>query len=314
MNVKTYSYVIFLVLFLFPFPHPNAQESVPHELNEILLEGIRNDFARPTVHARNLFHASIGMYDAWAAYDEEATPYLLGNTVGNYTCNFDKANLPMPADIEAAREEAISFAVYRLLIRRFQSSPGREVIYDLLDDYMVRKGYDRFHVSQDISSGNPASLGNYIGACLINMGDIDNANEASDYENLYYEPYNDPLVMAFSGNPEIQDPNRWQPLTLNVFIDQSGNVIPFNTPPFLSPEWGKVTPFSLTTEDLTIFKKTEGDYWVYNDPGAPPLLDTIDITTESEEYKWGFSLVSVWGSHLDPSDGVEIDISTHRMV
>jgi hypothetical protein len=309
MNLKTYTYVIFIALSIFPFTSPKAQENAAHELNEILLEGIRNDFARPTVHARNLFHASIGMYDAWAAYDEEAKPYLLGNTVGNYTCNFDKASLPIPVDIEAARDEAISFAVYRLLIKRFQNSPGRDATYALLDDYMLRKGYDRFHVGQDASTGNPASLGNYIGACLINMGNQDNANENSDYENQYYEPYNDPLIMAFSGNPDIQDPNRWQPLTLNVFIDQSGNVIPFNTPPFLSPEWGKVTPFSLTTEDLTIFKKTEGEYWVYNDPGAPPLLDTTAITTESEEYKWGFSLVSVWGSHLDPMDGVEIDIS-----
>ena len=47
-----------------------SQESVARQWNEVLLEAIRNDFARPTVHARNLWHTSIGMYDAWAAYDE----------------------------------------------------------------------------------------------------------------------------------------------------------------------------------------------------------------------------------------------------
>jgi len=287
----------------------HSQESSAHELNEILLEGIRNDFARPTVHGRNLFHTSIAMYDAWAAYDDEARPYLLGNTVGNYTCNFNKEDLPEPTDIEAARDEAMSFAVYRIMRQRFFSSPGRNYIFNLLDNYMSSKGYNTSHIGQDASTGNPASLGNYIGACVINMGNVDNSREIFGYDNAHYEPVNDPLVMAFPGNPDISDPNRWQPLTLNVFIDQSGNVIPFNTPEFLSPEWGVVTPFSLEPDDLTVYNRPEGEYWVYNDPGAPPYLDTTAITPMSEEYKWGFSLVSVWSSHLDPTDGVEIDIS-----
>jgi len=29
----------------------------------------------------------------------------------------------------------------------------------------------------------------------------------------------------------------------------------------------------------------------------------------SDEYKWGFSMVSIWASHLDPSDNVMWDIS-----
>jgi len=306
MNIKLLSLLLAIVVCLVP-NHASAQESAAHELNEILLEGIRNDFARPTVHARNLYHTSIAMYDAWAAYDEEAKPYLLGNTVNGVTCDYD--GVPVPADIEAAREEAISFAVYRLLRRRFANSPGRNTIYNLLDNYMNGRGYDTSFIGLSTLSGNPAALGNLIGACVINFGNFDNSNEIGGYDNQYYEPINDPLVMAFPGNPDISDPNRWQPLTLNVFIDQSGNVIPFNTPEFLSPEWGKVTPFSLKQEDLTVFKKPEGDYWVYNDPGPPPYLDTTAITPISEEYKWGFELVSEWSSHLDPTDGVEIDIS-----
>jgi len=306
MNKKIQTLLFAIIVIFIPIIG-NAQDSAAHELNEILLEGIRNDFARPTVHARNLYHTSMAMYDAWAAYDDEAKPYLLGNTVNGYTCDFD--GVPVPDDIEAAREEAMSFAVYRILRRRFSSSPGRNTIYDLLDDYMDERGYDASFVGITTTAGNPAALGNLIGACVINLGNLDNSNEVFGYENQYYEPINDPLVMAFPGNPDISDPNRWQPLTLNVFIDQSGNVIPFNTPEFLGPEWGKVTPFSLKQEDLTVFKKPEGDYWVYNDPGPPPYLDTTAITPISEEYKWGFELVSQWASHLDPRDGVEIDIS-----
>ena len=36
------------------------------------LDAIRRDLPRPTVHSRNLFHMSAGMWDAWAAYDPVA--------------------------------------------------------------------------------------------------------------------------------------------------------------------------------------------------------------------------------------------------
>ena len=46
---------------------PDARSpSVGRAWNDVLLEAIRNDFARPTVHARNLFHISAAMYDAWS--------------------------------------------------------------------------------------------------------------------------------------------------------------------------------------------------------------------------------------------------------
>ena len=40
--------------------------------NEALLAAIRRDFPAPTVHARNLYHVSAAMWDAWAAYDPVA--------------------------------------------------------------------------------------------------------------------------------------------------------------------------------------------------------------------------------------------------
>lgn len=64
--------------------------SVARQWSEVLLAAIRNDFARPTVHARNLFHVSSAMYDAWAVYADTASPYLLGRTVGSYQCDLGK--------------------------------------------------------------------------------------------------------------------------------------------------------------------------------------------------------------------------------
>ena len=60
-----------------PIPPPSAQgRSVARLWIEVMLQAIRDDTARPTVHARNLFHLSAAMYDAWAAWSDTAKPYL----------------------------------------------------------------------------------------------------------------------------------------------------------------------------------------------------------------------------------------------
>ncbi len=285
------------------------QHSVAREWNEVMLEAIRNDLARPTVHARNLWHASIAMYDIWAIYDDSAEPFLIGKTVDGFTCNFD--GVPTPDDIEAAREEAISYAVYRLIRQRFAYSPGVQATFALANNTLVQLGYSPANTSTNYTTGSAAALGNYVAECIINLGMQDGANQGqfNTYNNQFYEPVNPPLITDSPGNPDILDPNRWQPLTLDVFIDQSGNPIPFNTPPFLSPEWGTVVPFALSSDDLTIHQRDGNDYWVYHDPGSPPYLDTTNISLISREYQWGFALVSKWSSHLDPTDGVMWDIS-----
>lgn len=283
------------------------EHSVARKWNEVLLEAIRNDFARPTIHARNLFHTSVAMYEAWAAYDDRAETYFLGKTVHDFSWPF--AGVERPADVKAAREEAISYAAYRLLRHRFEFSPGASRSYALFDSLFDALGYDPNYVSQVYVSGPPAALGNYIAQCLIDYGFQDGANEEDSYRNQFYEPVNPPLIPIQPGNPDLVDPNRWQPLTLEVFIDQAGNIIPGNTPGFLSPEWGICAPFALRESDLSIFQRDGHDYWIYHDPGPPPYLDTTHVSELSEEYKWTFELVSIWSSHLDPSDGVMWDVS-----
>jgi len=283
-----------------------ANESVARKWNEVLLQSIRKDYARPTVHARNLFHTSVVMYDAWAAYDTIATTYFLGKTVGGYTCPFN--GVSMPSDIEAAREEAMSYAAYRLLSHRFKNSPNASKTLRMIDSLMADLGYDKDIITLDYTYG-PAGLGNYLARFMINFGLQDGSNEQNAYENQFYKPVNPNLIMAFPGNPSMKDPNRWQPLTLKVFIDQSGNVIPLKTPPFLSPEWGAAAPFAFKTEDLTTYQRDSNNYFVYHDPGDPPKLDTTTVGGLSEEYKWGFELVSMWSAQLDPSDTTRWDIS-----
>jgi len=288
-----------------------AQHSVARQWNEAMLGSISRDFARLTIHARNLFHVSAAMYDAWAIYDDVAEPYLIGKTVHGFTSPFD--GVPAPADVQAAREEAISYAVYRMLRHRFQLSPGVFASYSYYDSLMNALGYNPAITSTNYTTGSPAHLGNYIANRYIQYGLQDGSNEGLGYTNQYYEPWNNPLAPQGPGNPDCIDANRWQQLSLSAFIDQAGNFIPGGMPPFLSPEWGLVSPFSLTENELDIHQRDGHDWWVYHDPGAPCLMDTGNVQAEGDLYKWNFTLVSIWQSHLDTADGVMWDISPASM-
>ncbi len=289
------------------FLQSKAQHSVARQWNEVLLEAIRNDFARPTVHARNLFHISIAMYDAWAAYDDQASPYLLGNQIGDFVCLFD--GIATDDFKQSRQEEAMSYATYRLIQHRFRLAPKAEDTFHLADSLFIALGYDPAFSSTDYSNNNPAALGNYIAEQLIRFGLQDGSNEAEGYANRFYQRVNGPLNPNESGNRYLFDPNRWQPLSLDVAFDQAGNPIPAGAIPFLSPEWGQVIPFALTKDNLTIYNRRGEEYYVYHDPGNPCFINAEIADTANDEYKWNFSLVSVWASHLDTADQVMWDIS-----
>lgn len=282
--------------------------SVARMWNESLLYAIRNDFARPTVHARNLFHISAAMFDSWATFETSASPYLFGNEVQGFICSAQSINHSI--DISPLQEEAISYAAYRLIKHRFRFSPGVGFIYANIDNLMNELGFDRSIVELDYSSGSAAALGNAIANCYIDFGLQDGSNEEGLYENVAYQSINPPLILDDSviGNPSIVDLNRWQPLSIEGFIDQAGNPTDAS-PEFLSPEWGQVVSFSLSDNDKLTYVRDDFDYQVFHDPGAPPTIDG----PQSDIYKWGFSLVSIWSSHLDNNDGVMWDISPNSL-
>lgn len=271
-------------------PSSADAQTVARQWNEELLEAIRHDLARPTVHARNLFHTSVAMWDAWAAFDEYARTYL-------------HHERQTAVDIGSAREEAMSFAAYRVLSSRFATSVGAGTTLPALDARMDALGYDKTFTSE--VGDTPAALGNRIATTVLGFGAADGANEANDYVNQTYLPVNPPILPVLPGNPDLLDPNRWQPIALEFFIDQSGNPIPGGYPEFLSPEWGVVTPFALSADDLTIYSRDGFDYRVYHDPGPPPQFGGAT----HDEYLTTFEVVLDWSALLDPADGVMIDIS-----
>ena len=276
--------------------------SVARLWNDVLLDAIRKDLARPTVHARNLFHMSAAMYDAWALYSDTATPYLAGTELHGYTCPMD--GFEKKGDLHVAREEAISYAAYRIIRHRFAASPGAAATQAEVDALMTTLGYDAADVSTDMTRGSAAAVGNRIAECYIAYGLQDGANEANAYRNQFYVPVNPPIEPPKPGNPAIVDLDRWQPIALVQYIDQAGNVYNSN-PPALSPEWGAVLPFALTDADKTTNFRDGFNYNVYHDPGTPPRAQG----PYADIYKWTFALVAVWSGHLDQADGVMMDIS-----
>ncbi len=288
-----------------------VEETVVRQWNEVQLEAIRGDFARPTVHARNLFHAAVVAFDAFAAYDTLDTPLFLGQDWQGTPIPFDPALLEVPETDSArtaAQETAISHAVYRLLSHRFASSPGHEESQLRFDDLMVELGCDAANVSLDYANG-PAELGNYLADRMIAFGLADGANEAADYANLVYESVNPDLELAASGNDALVDPNAWQPLAIPVFVDQAGNVLS-ETPDFQGAEWGQVAPFALSDSVRQDYER-DGNTWpVYLDCGTPPLFQEGGLVGgAADAHAWGFALVALWSGHLDQEDTTLWDIS-----
>ena len=308
--IKKLLFLILFIVFIIIPPKLNAQHSVAREWNEQLLEAIRKDFARPTVHARNLFHASVLMYDAWAIFNNAAKPVFLGTTFGGYYTDYTP--ITMPIDKNEASKEIMSYAVFRLLMHRFGNSPNAMETLASLETFFSSLGYDKSNTSLDYSDGSYAALGNYMASKMIDFGFQDGANEENAYENQFYETVNDPLALELYENNGTIDPNRWQPLAFDVFIDQSGNPFPLNTPEFLSPEWGEVTPFALQSTDLEILNN-DFDSFVYNNPGAPAYIEESSENGIEDPYKWHFSLVISWSAHLDPSDDEIINISPNSI-
>jgi hypothetical protein len=251
--------------------------SVARVWDEALLDAIRRDVPAPTVHARNLFHTSAAMWDAWAAYDPDADGYFVHQKL--------EAD-----DVRAARETAISYAAYRILLWRYSRAAGLQETFDELVDTMRSLCYRIDYVSTEGVS--PAALGNRIAAAAIAYGERDGSLEQQRYVDTDYRPVNAPLVVAEPG-AEMTDPNRWQPLALAQIVAQNGLPIPGNVQRFVGPHWGHVKGFALPPSD-------DG---TPIDPGPPPRLGETDAAFERAAVE-----VIRDSSYLDPSDGVQIDI------
>jgi hypothetical protein len=274
-----------------------------------LMRSIQLDAPRPTVHARDLFHVSAALYDAWAVYDTVAQPYLLGNTVGGFSAPF--SGITWPDDMHAAREVTISYAAFRLLQHRALNSAGVETVLPRLFAVMDSLGYDPAYTAEDYLLGGAAALGNHIASQYIAFGLQDGSNELNGHANVLYQPLNFPLMPDQPGNPSMQYPDRWQPLLFNE-VDELGQTTSLLRS-FAAAEWGSVQPFALGLDQLAVLERDGVPWNVYLNPGPPALLNMSTVTGLDSPYKWGFCMNSIWQSHLRADGEVLWDTSPASM-
>ena len=254
--------------------------SVARVWDEALLDAIRRDTPAPTVHARNLFHTSAAMWDAWAAYDPDAEGYFVDEKLES-------------EDVQAAREAAISYAAYRVLLHRYSLASGLQETFDELTSTMESLCYRIDYTTTE--GGSPAALGNRIAEAVIAYGRNDGAHEALRYLDPDYQPVNAPLVVEEPGT-EMRDPNRWQPLALAKIVAQNGIPVPGKVQTFVGPHWGHVASFAMpeSSEGLPL------------DPGPAPQLKN---SASDAVFKRTAVAVIRYSSGLDPDDRANLDVS-----
>lgn len=257
----------------------NPDWSVARRWDEALLDAIRRDFPAPTRHSRNLYHVSAAMWDAWATYDPQAD--------GVFFHEKHEAS-----DVAAARNEAISYAAYRILEHRYIDAVGAPDSIPEFDALMAALCYP---ISVTTTEGDsPAAIGNRIAATIIEAGYTDGSNELNGYANGF-RPVNEPMVVKDSGTT-MADPNHWQPLEIENMVSQNG--IPLTSGPqrCIDPHWGHVTAFALPASEIGLPV----------DPGPPPALG--DPETD-QQFKDEAVEVILLSSQLDPGAGIMVDIS-----
>ncbi|HMV68118.1 MAG TPA: hypothetical protein PKA64_14820, partial [Myxococcota bacterium] len=141
---------------------PTPDASIARRWNEQLINAIRRDIPRPGVHARNLFHVSSAMWDAWTVYDDTADGLHTTERLAS-------------ADPDGDREIAISYAAYRVLQHRYAHQTGGAVSSDCFDRFMGVLGLDPSdtHATGD----DPIAVGNRVGQAVIDAYADDGANE-----------------------------------------------------------------------------------------------------------------------------------------
>jgi hypothetical protein len=212
-----------------PTPSPTPPVSGSNAVlqwNNAALKAVRDISPGPTIASRAIAIMHTCMYDAWATYDAKANPTRPNGIVRQ-------------KKVKDATE-AISYAAYSALLDLF---PSEAALYTSL---MQSLGFDPSNTSTDITT--QAGVGNVAAQAVLSYRHGDGSNQLNGYtDTTGYVPVNTPT--------QLNDPTKWQPLLVNG-----------KQQPYLTPHWGKVTPFALTSASQ--FRPTTGPALDYTNPSG----------------------------------------------
>jgi hypothetical protein len=209
---------------------PNSRpHSVAIDWVEAMLTGIEHNPPAPTATTWRMFVVLSSMFDAWAAYDEDAIGTVTGSALRR----------PIVEHTEVNQEHAVSFAAYSALGYIFPDET------DLFDAVLEHHGLEP---SPSVDPATPAGIGNIVAAQVIRRHSMRGANAfdfaavAGSGPGAAYEP------------DTAGDPNHWVPLQVpnGTVTDVDGNPTmseddphSYETQEFLTPHWGEVPTFAL---------------------------------------------------------------------
>jgi hypothetical protein len=254
------------------------QGSIARRWDEQALAAIRRDLPRPTVHARNLFHLSSAMWDAWAGYDAKAT--------GVYVRERQSAG-----DREAARRTAISYAAYGVLVRRYKAAIGGPVTLACLRAVMKDLGYDPDDARD--TGDDPVAFGNRVAHTIVAKTADDGAAEEDDYADPAHTTSDNPPLLYDGVGTTLKRPDQWQPINLSVAATQNGIILPGGVQDYIGANWGSVKPFALRRASSAV-------------PWAQDAGPTPRVGPAMKD--WIVEVIAKTAS-VDPSDPRTIDIS-----
>jgi hypothetical protein len=195
------------------------------------LEAVKKSTMGPPMIARAMAVLHTAIYDGWAAHTQSSLATQSGKELRQ----------PTSEQTDRNKNAAISYAAYTAAVDLWPESK------EMFDDFMNGLGYP-----PDKSTTTACSVGKTSCHAVLEYRHDDGSNQLgdlhtgpySDYTN--YKPVNGPMVVAKPLDPRtVKDPNRWQPLT---YTARTKKIV---TPPFMTPQWGRVLPFGMSTwEDV----------------------------------------------------------------
>jgi hypothetical protein len=210
-----------------------ASDTVVVQWNQVLLQAVSHTRFAPTLTARALAVTHTCMYDAWAAFDNAAVGVHWPISLRRPTVEHTEAN----------KTEAISFAAHAALVDLFPSESA------LFDSLLSSLGYSAL--------GTAGSVGLTACQAVLDSRHTDGSNQLGDLHPGSYSDYTGYLPV--NTVDVISDPNRWQPLAT-----------PTGSQQFLTPHWGMVRPFALTSVEEVR-------------PGPPPLYSDGNYIKEANQ-------------------------------
>lgn len=264
-----------LILNILAPPHAEAETQFtpnpqPHSLVvdwvEVMLLAVAQNPPAPTATTWRMLVVTTSMYDAWSAYDSKSLSVTDGIAMKREMWEHTDAN----------KEVAVSYAAYHALSYLF---PNQQAMFD---DVMELHGLNPDD-STDITT--PEGIGNVAARKVIESRLNDGSNSLNGFRQITSSYYPELYSPRNSANPQAPnsiggpqwDPNHWTPLRVprGTLIDENGNPYYVDEDPgsysdqtFLTPHWGAVTPYALTSGDQ--FR-----------PPAPPQLGSSAPYTDA---------------------------------